>query len=144
MYQLSPEDSSEDELTQLVDEARQRRRILDENGQLYCPNHIPHQLRQKYLFQAILLATYAGYGLYVDDIFIPGKGGAGIHFHGVAALLLGAAMISAVLNMSSVVIDHYDRRDNEYNYKLFARWTFILGWVLLISAFVAYIFIPVQ
>jgi hypothetical protein len=144
MYQLSPEDSSEDELSQLVHEARQRRRKLDENGQLHCPNHIPLNLRQKYLFQAIVLAAYAGYGLYVDDIFIPGKRGAGVHFQGVAAYLLGAAMMAAVLNMSSIVIDHYDRRDNEYNYKMFARLTFVLGWVLLIFAFAAYIYIPVQ
>ncbi len=44
--------------------------------------------------------------------------------------------------MSSVVVDHYDERDNELNYKLFARWTFILGWVLLVLAFVVHIFIP--
>lgn len=142
MHHSSTQSSSEEELSQLVDDARQHRRLLDENGQMYCPNHIPRGLRAKYIVQASLLAAYTSYGLYVDDIYIPGKRGPGLHFHGVAALLISAAVLAAVLNMSSVLVDHYDKRDNELNYKRFARWTCILGWVLLVCAYGAYIFIP--
>jgi hypothetical protein len=37
--------------------------------------------------------------------------------------------------MMSVVVDHYDKRNNEINYKRFARTTEALGWALLWAAF---------
>jgi hypothetical protein len=52
-----------------------------------------------------------------------------------AALLVGAAVLF------SVVIDHYDARDNERYYKAF-RWCAIrLGWCLVASALLAHLYI---
>ena len=92
-------------------------------------------MRWKYLGLSLLLIAYSILGLAIDDIYSPGKrANPGLHFHGVPALLLGAAMLTAALNMLSVVIDHYDTRDNEINYKQFARWTQIVGWCLVALA----------
>ena len=43
--------------------------------------------------------------------------------------------------MLSVVVDHYDTRDNEINYKRFARVTQFLGWSLFILALVLDLFV---
>lgn len=51
------------------------------------------------------------------------------------------AMLAAVTNMMSVVIDHYDVRANELNYQRIARFTQILGWALFIAAFVLDLFV---
>ena len=40
------------------------------------------------------------------------------------------AMTCACLVMLSVVLDHYDRRDNERRYRVFAVWGESVGWTL--------------
>ncbi|GBG14975.1 uncharacterized protein NMK_2576 [Novimethylophilus kurashikiensis] len=74
-------------------------------------------------------------------MYIPGKRTPGTHFHGEPAWLLYAAMICASLNMLSVVVDHYDIRNNEINYKRFAKVTQFLGWGLFILALVLDLFV---
>jgi hypothetical protein len=45
-------------------------------------------------------------------------------------------MICATLNLLSVVADHYDERNNETNYRFFAKVTGSLGWILVVVAIV--------
>lgn len=87
------------------------------------------------VLSAILLA-YGMYGLSVDDLYLPGKRGPGIHLHGFPAWVMFAAMFCACANMISVVIDHYDVRNNETNYRSFARATQIVGWILFVLSLV--------
>jgi hypothetical protein len=51
------------------------------------------------------------------------------------------AFLCAVGNMMSVVVDHYDQRNNENNYKLFARVTQIAGWTLFALALILDLFV---
>jgi hypothetical protein len=45
-------------------------------------------------------------------------------------------MICACLVMLSVVVDHYDERNNETNYKLFADIFKYLGWAFFILSLI--------
>ena len=134
--------SSREELDDLVSSARAHRRNIDtREGQLHTPNHIPSKERVGNVLLSLILFAYCTYGALHDDIYIPGKRSNGVHMHGVPMWVIYGAMLSAVANMLSVVIDHYDVRANELNYKRFARVTQILGWVLFTSAFILDLFV---
>lgn len=94
----------------------------------YTPNHIPAGTRVLYIVVSVALIAYGIFGLWIDDIFIPGKRGTGVHLHGLAAWLMFAAMVLASLNLLSVVVDHFDQRNNETDYRRFARVTGIMGY----------------
>lgn len=107
----------------------------------YNPNHIP----ANELIISILLSSfifiYGTLGVIFDDLYLPGKRGPGFHFHGVSAWILYVAFLCAAANLLSVVVDHYDERNNEKNYKLFARITQICGWTLFALALVLDLFV---
>ena len=46
-----------------------------------------------------------------------------------------AAMMSAVLVMLTVIIDHYDRRDNEQMYRSISSFLKFTGWTFYILAY---------
>ena len=96
---------------------------------LYRPNHIPAEERLKNIAFSILLFAYGTYGVRVNDLYIPGKRSKGVHLHDVPAWIMYGAIICACLVMLSVVVDHYDKRNNETNYRLFADVFKFLGWV---------------
>ncbi len=108
--------------------------MRDENPP-YVPNQIPPGQRRVYLGLSTLLIAYGSYGLWFDDIFVPGRRSS-MHFHGAAAWCLYGAILCACLVMLSVVVDHYDRRDNEKSYRRFALIGQCLGGALLIAAIV--------
>ena len=105
------------------------------------PNQIPLGTRIWYLVASPLLLAYGSIGIYVDDIFVPGKRSRGVHLHGVPAWLMYIAMLCAVANMVSVVIDHYDTRPNERHYRLFAKVTRIAAWALFGLSLVVDLFV---
>ncbi len=94
----------------------------------YTPNHIPANERMQNIAFSILLAVYGAYGVWVNDLYIPGKRSKGVHLNDVPAWIMYAAFICACLVMLSVVVDHDDRRNNETNYKLFANIFRYFGW----------------
>lgn len=100
-----------------------------DKDQSYIPNHIPAEERLKYIAFSIFLFAYGSYGVWVNDLYIPGKRSKGIHLHDVPAWIMYGAMICACLVMLSIVVDHYDERNNENNYKLFADMFRFLGWI---------------
>ena len=85
---------------------------------------------------SIILIVYGGYGVYKNDLFIPGKRIKGVHLHDEPAILMYAAFICGCLVMLSVIVDHYDERDNEHKYKTFAKVFKYLGWGLFGASFV--------
>ncbi len=107
---------------------------MDERGGLYTPNHIPVETRWIHLIISGGLILYAAIGLLVDDIYLPGKRRGGLHFHGISAWVMAFAFAMACCNLLSVIVDHYDRRNNETNYRLFAKVTSLLGILLFIAA----------
>ncbi len=96
--------------------------------ELHTPNHIPADERVKYVVFSILLLAYGSYGVWVNDLYIPGKRTRGVHLHDVPAWIMYGAIICACLVMLSVVVDHYDKRNNETNYESFAATFKHLGW----------------
>ena len=83
------------------------------------------------------LLGWGGYGLYVNDLIIPmRRSNEDLHLHDEPAFIMFAAFLCGALVLLSVVIDHYDRRNNEHKYKDFADRMGIWGWVLFVVALV--------
>lgn len=108
----------------------------------YNPNRIPLEDRIASILLSMFVLLYGTVGVIVDDIFIPGKrAGQGSHYHGILAWILYASFLFAIANMMSVVFDHYDKRNNENNYKLLASVTKTIGGILFLIAMVLGIFL---
>jgi hypothetical protein len=107
----------------------------------YFPNHIPKGERILNVVLSLLLLFYGTAGVMADDLYIPGKHRPGIHFHGEPAWIIYGAFLFAIANMMSVVIDHYDKRNNETTYKVFARVSQILGWTCFVGALALDLFV---
>lgn len=107
----------------------------------YNPNHIPPGERIECLVFSLGIITYGTLGVIFDDLYIPGKRTSGLHFHGVPCWIMYSALLAAAANLLSVIVDHYDQRKNENNYKKFAVRTRQIGWVLFILAFAADLFV---
>jgi hypothetical protein len=106
-----------------------------QSGYQFTPNHIKWTTRFYYFIASVSLFSYGAYGVYINDLFLPGRrGGAGTHFHDGAAYVLFGAIICGCLYMISVVIDHYDKRDNEDRYHDFGVIMKYLGIALFIAA----------
>lgn len=105
----------------------------------YTSNHIPPLDRWLYGLLSAGLLLYGAYGVFVDDLHIPVKRGPGLHLHGLAAWLTFAAMICAALGMTSVIVDHFDTRNNETNYRLFAMLMTWGAWALFIAGSVLWL-----
>ena len=97
---------------------------------LYTHNHIPKGERILNIILSLALLTYGVFSLMIDDLYIRGKRSGGIHLHGVSIWIMFAAFLCGAANLLSVVLDHYDKRNNETNYRLFAKCTQVLGWTL--------------
>ena len=92
----------------------------------------------------VLSLVLIGYGLvsaFHDDLYIPGKRSRGMHLHGEPMWVMLGFFFCASCNPITVVLDHYDRRDNERHYRTFARFTQVLGWSLFGLAIVLDIFV---
>lgn len=112
-----------------------------ENESNYSPNHIPKGERIRCLVFSFVLIFYGGVGVFYNDLFLPrNRGYGGVVFSGIPAWLMYAAFIVAAANLISVVADHYDKRNNETNYKRFAVITRRIGWALAIAAILLEIF----
>ena len=103
-------------------------------GYLFTPNHIKWTTRLYYVIASVSLFSYGAYGIYINDLFLPARRGGGTHFHDTPAFVLFGAFICGCLYMISVVIDHYDKRDNEDRYHDFGVIMKYLGISLLIAA----------
>jgi hypothetical protein len=91
----------------------------------YTPNHISLDTRAAYLVASSLIIAYAVASLVRDDFYIwlPTRRGSNLseHLHGTAAWFAALAAFAAASNLLAVVIDHYDKRNNETNYRLYAK-----------------------
>jgi len=98
-------------------------------GEMHTPNLIPISRRVGSSLGALGLAAYGAFGIWIDDLLIPGKRSS-LHLSGLPAWIMGLALLCAAAHLASVVIDHYDTRDNEARYRLFLTWSRRLGWAL--------------
>lgn len=113
-----------------------KRKQIRQQEKKYTPNYIDKAERTLNIWFSIVLFVYGSYGVWVNDLYLPGKRTRGIHLHDVPAWIMYAAIICACFVMLSVVIDHYDRRDNEINYRRFAAVGRYLGWGLFVLSLV--------
>ncbi len=107
----------------------------------HTPNHIPASERLVYVILSLFLLVYGGCGVWSDHLDIPSKGGrVTLTLHGVPAWIMYGACICGCLVMLSVVIDHYDKRNNETKYKQFADVFRMLGLGLVALSLVVAMF----
>lgn len=114
---------------------------VDERGALYSPNHIPRGERIKNVLLSTALLAYGTFGLWIDDLYLPGKRSSGIHLHGYPAKVMYLAMLFACANLLAVVVDHCDQRNNEHSYRRMAKLTQIAGWTTFVLALVLDLFL---
>ena len=105
----------------------------------YIPNSIPWKVRLSNLAFSLGGILYGAYGLHRNDFFIPGRRGRGVHLHDSAAMLMMAAIVCGCAVLLSVVLDHYDERDNEVYYQRTAQVLRWLGWGFFALAMLHYI-----
>lgn len=110
----------------------------DEYGR-HIPNKIPRKKQIFYIIFSILLFSYGTYGILINDLYVPGKR-RGTHMHDTPAWIMYGAIICACIVMISVVIDHYDRRNNEKHYRTFAKVGEYIGWSLFGTSLIWEIF----
>lgn len=93
---------------------------------------------------SLVLVALGAIGVWTGKLLLPGRrtsGPSGIEMSpGITAWLMYGAMTCACLVMLSVVVDHYDRRDNETSYRRFARTFRIVGWALFAVALLLHAF----
>ncbi len=102
---------------------------FDEDGR-YIPNHASPRERTVHIFLSMSLLAYGGYGLWANDLYVPVKRSNGLHMQGAPAWIMYGAMICACVVLLSLVVDHYDRRNNERHYRTFAKVFEYIGWSL--------------
>ena len=107
---------------------------------VHIPNIISRNERVWNIIISAVLLIYGGYGIYINDLYIPGKKG-GIHLHNEPTLIMYGAFICGVFAMLSVVIDHYDKRNNERKYEILAKIFKYLAWGLFVIAIAHQLFI---
>lgn len=101
---------------------------------VYKPNSFSLKERIFNIFASLFLIIYLSSGLWIDDIYLPGKRGGGIHFHGLEAIVLAFAGLMLCANLLLIVVDHYDKRNNEEMYERFSCITIFAAWMLFFVA----------
>lgn len=99
----------------------------------YVANHVPLFERLFRILFSILIISYALYGAYTGDLFLPGKR-QGLHIYGEPIVVFVIAAVCAAAAILATVIDHYDKRNNEHQYKRFAKIMANLGVLLAFTA----------
>lgn len=97
----------------------------------HTPNHIPKAERFLNAVYAAVIVVLGAIGLTTGELLIPGRrssGPNGLALQGPSAWAMYAAMVCACAVLLSVFADHYDRRNNEINYRRFAQIGKVLGW----------------
>jgi hypothetical protein len=107
----------------------------------YKPNRVSRSERAFNLVLAVVLLAYGVTGLVTHSIRINNRNSLIAHLEGGPAWLMAAALLLGASVFASVVVDHYDTRDNERYYRAF-RWVATrLGWALVAAALLAHLYI---
>lgn len=87
-----------------------------ENKDNYVANDIPWRKRLAKKTLIIFLLCYGVYGVYSGTLYLPlGRGE--FTFQGNAVYFAFAALLLGALYLLIEIIDHYDKRNNEFSYK---------------------------
>ena len=102
----------------------------------YVPNKVALSTRVFNALVSILLIGYCSFGVYRNDLYIPGKRGDGVHLTDNAAIVMSIAILCGVIVLLTQIADHYDKRDNEQKYYEFAKSIRYLGIGIAVLAIV--------
>lgn len=106
------------------------------------PNFVPLATRILNIAFAFLLIAYGLAGVFRGSFkVVPPKSKTGLVLYDQPAWLFATAIFIGVVVLLSVVIDHYDKRNNERRYLVFKRVAVGAGLFLLLAALVAGFFI---
>jgi hypothetical protein len=100
----------------------------------YLPNSVPLLQRIAYACLAVALLGYGAIGVLVDALWIPGRRTTGLVLAGIPAWLALASLCVGAIGLFSVVIDHYDRRNNERHYRRLQSASRVLSLAILVVA----------
>ena len=109
-------------------------------GSYHVPNSFSRKERITNSIIGLLLFAYGTYGVWQNDIWLPGKRTSGIHFHGIAAWFCYGAILAGVAMLLCIVVDHYDKRKNEHKYAAFKQKSGQIGTTLFIGAIVWHLY----
>ncbi|GAB5382604.1 MAG: hypothetical protein Alis3KO_32420 [Aliiglaciecola sp.] len=98
----------------------------DDEGN-YLPNEIPLKNRIANSIISFAIVGYGGYGLHINELWVPLSRQSSIVLSGLSAVIMFMAIIFACVTMLIEVVDHYDKRDNEHTYYRFAKYFYILA-----------------
>lgn len=102
----------------------------------YVPNRVALKTRIANCLLSLGIVAYGYWGIRRDDLIVPISKRMATHFHDVSAWVMSAAMLCASAHLAAVVVDHYDRRNNEHLYRRFGELSRKIGWVLFGIAFI--------
>lgn len=102
----------------------------------YVPNRVALKTRIANCLLSLGMVAYGFWGIRRDDLIVPIAKRTSSHFHSISAWVMYAAMLCASVHLPAVVIDHYDRRNNEHLYLRLGQLSSKIGWVLFGIAFI--------
>ncbi|MEP6881744.1 MAG: hypothetical protein ABI866_07115 [Dokdonella sp.] len=109
----------------------------------YQPNHIPATERAINILFAIVIIAVGLVSFTTGELLLPGKrtsGPNGISMQGAPAWCMSIAMVCACIVLLSVVVDHYDRRNNERYYRRIASVSKTIGWCAFAASLTIHLF----
>ena len=90
-------------------------------------------LRPSLIGLAVLLVTYGAYGLFVNDLYLPGKRSPGTHYHGVAAFLIFMMLVSLATWIITFALGRTDSLGKQPANKRILKWLAGAGIVFMIA-----------
>jgi hypothetical protein len=81
----------------------------------------------------LILVFWGSWGVWVDDLMMPAKRST-LHLHGVSAWLMYTSWLLAALSFVAIIVDHFDKRNNEKNYKRIGQSAVLGAWMLFFGA----------
>ena len=112
-----------------------------ENGERYRPNVVSLGERIFNSLIGVVLLIYGLAGLLTSHLNLNGRRVRIAELDGSPALLMASAFILGAVVLFTIVIDHYDKRNNERYYRIF-RWIATrLSWCLAASALIFHLII---
>ena len=102
----------------------------------YIPNIVSRTERFIYAVLSLLLVIGGAAGLSNDDLLMVTRRHI-YHLHGKEAAIMYGAYIFASLCMLTIIVDHYDKRDNEILYSFFSRFFGVIAVILMFLSMLA-------
>lgn len=94
----------------------------------YIPNEIPLKTRITNAFFSMGIIFYGGYGLHINELWVPLSKRTSIVLTNTSAVLMFFAILCLSVMMLAEVVDHYDKRDNEHIYYKVALYSKYIGY----------------